>query len=268
MFDSATLWTVTCQAPLSSTVSQSLLKFVSIELVMLSNHLILCCPFFCLQSFPASVSFPVSQLFATGGQSVGASASTSVLPMNIQGWFPLRLTGLISLLSKGLSRVSSSTTIWKHQFFGAQPSLWSISHIHTWLLKEKIALTRHTFSGKVMSLLFNTLSRFFIDFLPRSKSLNFIAVVIATLVKVSWRLLGQVFCPLGVPLRSSHIFYPTLWYDALLQLSWSHETPHGQHFQDGRAKRPNSGFLMALLNYITHHETTHHWTLSLSKRIN
>ena len=121
---------------------------------------------------------------------------------------------------------------------------------------------------EVMSLFFSTLSTFIIDFLPRSKSLNFIAVVIATLVKVSWRLLGQVFCPLGVPLRSSHIFYPTLWYDALLQLSWSHETPHGQHFQDGRAKRPNSGFLMALLNYITHHETTHHWTLSLSKRIN
>ena len=79
----------------------------------------------CLQSFPASGSFPVSQLFTPGGQSIGASASASVLPVNIQSWFPLGLTGLISLLSKGLSRVFSSTTIQKHQFFGTQPSLWS-----------------------------------------------------------------------------------------------------------------------------------------------
>ena len=82
--------------------------------------------------FPASGSFPVSWLFALGGQSIGASASASVLSMNIQCWFPLGLTGLISLLSKGLSRVFSSTTIWKHQFLGAQPSLWSNSQICTW----------------------------------------------------------------------------------------------------------------------------------------
>ena len=88
----------------------------------------------CSQSFPASVSFPVSQLFASGGQSIGASAS--VLPMNIQGWFPLQLTSFISLLSKGLSRVFSSTTIWKHQFLGTQPSLLSSSHIRTWLLEK------------------------------------------------------------------------------------------------------------------------------------
>ena len=80
--------------------------------------------------------FPVSQLFASGGQSIRASASASVLPMNIQDWFPLGLTGLISLHSKGLSGVFSSTTIWKHQFFGIQPSLWSNSHIHTWLLEK------------------------------------------------------------------------------------------------------------------------------------
>jgi len=91
---------------------------------------------FCLQSFPASGSFPVSQFFASGGQSTGASASLSVLPMNIQGWFPLGLTGVISLLTKGLSRVFSSTAVQKHQFFGAQPSLWSNSHIHTWLLEK------------------------------------------------------------------------------------------------------------------------------------
>ena len=74
-------------------------------------------PFSCLQSFPASGSFPMSQFFTSGGQSIGTSASASVLPMNIQGWFPLGLTGLISLLSKGLSRVSSRTTVWRHQFF-------------------------------------------------------------------------------------------------------------------------------------------------------
>ena len=93
---------------------------LSIESVMTSNHLILCAPFSsCPQSFPASGSFPVSWFFASGGQNIGASASASVLPMNIQGWFPLGLTDLISLLSKGLSRVFSSTKIWKHQFFGA-----------------------------------------------------------------------------------------------------------------------------------------------------
>ena len=84
-------------------------------------------PFSCLQSFPAPGSFPMRQLFALGGQRFGPSASASVLPMNIQGWFPLRLTGLISLLSKGLSGVFSSAAIWKHQFFDAQSSLWSNS---------------------------------------------------------------------------------------------------------------------------------------------
>ena len=88
----------------------------------------------CLQSFSTSGSFPVSQFFASGGQSIGASAS--VLPMNIQVWSPLGLTGLISLLSKGLSRVFSNITIKKHQFFGSQLSLWSNSHIHTWLLEK------------------------------------------------------------------------------------------------------------------------------------
>ena len=88
----------------------------------------------CLQSFPASGSFPINQLFAAGGQSTEASAS--VLPMNIQGWLPFALTGLISLQSKGLSRVYPSTTIQKHQFFGTQPSLWSNPHIHTRLLEK------------------------------------------------------------------------------------------------------------------------------------
>ena len=93
----------------------------------------------CLQSFPASGSFPMNQFFASGGQRFGASASASasVLPMNIQGWFPLGLTGLISLQSNGLSRVFSNTTVKKHQFFGAQLSSWSNSHIHTWLLRKQ-----------------------------------------------------------------------------------------------------------------------------------
>ena len=94
-------------------------------------------PFFsCLQSFPAPGSFQMSQFFASGGQSIGFSASTSVLPMNIQDWYPLGWTGWISLESRGLSRIFSNTTVQKHQFFGAQPSLWSNSHIHTWLLDK------------------------------------------------------------------------------------------------------------------------------------
>ena len=91
---------------------------------------------FCLQSFPAPGSFPMSQLFTSGGQSIRASASALVSPVSIQGWFPLRLTGLISLLSQGVSRVFSSTTVQKHLFFRALPSLWSNSHICTWLLKR------------------------------------------------------------------------------------------------------------------------------------
>ena len=113
-------------------------------------------PFFsCLQSFPASGSFLMSQLFTSGGQSIGASASARILPMNIQGWFPLGLTGLISLQCKGLSRVFSSTTVQKHQFFSAQLSLWSNSHIHPNMTTGKaIALTRQTSVRKVMSLCF------------------------------------------------------------------------------------------------------------------
>ena len=90
----------------------------------------------CPQSFQASESFPMSQLFTSGGQSIGVSASTSVLPMNTQNWSPLGWTGWISLQSKGLSRVFSNTTVQKQQFFSAQLSLQSNSHIHTWLLEK------------------------------------------------------------------------------------------------------------------------------------
>ena len=89
-----------------------------------------------LQSFPASGSIPINQLFISGGQSIGALASASVLSMNIQGWLPLGLTGLISLQSKELSRDFSNTIIRKHQFFSAQPSLWFNSHICTWLQEK------------------------------------------------------------------------------------------------------------------------------------
>ena len=126
--------------------------------------------FACLQSLPASGSFPVSWLFASGGRSIGASASTPVLPMNIQGSFPLGLTGLLSLLSKGLSRVFSNTTIWMHQFFGSAFFLVQLSHPYMTTGKS-IALTVWTFVSKMVSLLFNTLSRFVIAFLPRSKRL-------------------------------------------------------------------------------------------------
>ena len=119
----ATPWTAACLAPLSSTVSLSLLKFVSIELVMWSSATSFS---FGLQPFPGSGSFPVSWHFTSCSQSTGALASASVLPMNIQDWFLLRLTGLNSLLSKRLWRVFSSSTIQKYQLFGPQTTSWGL----------------------------------------------------------------------------------------------------------------------------------------------
>ena len=114
-----TPWTVSHQASLSFTISWSLLKLMSIESVMPSNHLIICCLLLLLPSvFSTTGSFPMSWLFTSGGQCTGASASASVLPVNIQGWFPLGLTDLISWQSKGLSTVFSSTKVQRHQFFG------------------------------------------------------------------------------------------------------------------------------------------------------
>ena len=123
-----------------------------------------------LQTFPASGSSPMSPLFTWGSQSIGVSASASFLPMNIQDWFPLELTGWISLQSKGLSRVFSNTTVQKHQLFA---SAFFIVLSHPYMTTGKtIALTRWTFVGKVMSQLFNMLSRLVIAFLPRSKHLS------------------------------------------------------------------------------------------------
>ena len=116
-------WTCSNSCPLSRWCHQTIL----------SSVILFSC---CLQSFPALGSFPVSWLFTSGDQSIGASLSASVFLMNIQGWFLLGLTGLISLLSKGLSRVFSSTKVWRHQFFGTKPFLLSSSHIHMWSVRK------------------------------------------------------------------------------------------------------------------------------------
>ena len=133
----ATPWTAAWQASVSITNSWSLLKswplswwchpIISFSVIPFSSH---------LQSFPASGCFPMSQFFASSGQSIRVSASASVLSMNMQGWSPLGWTSWISLQSKGLSRVFSNTTVQKHQFFRAQLSSQSNSHIHTWLLEK------------------------------------------------------------------------------------------------------------------------------------
>ena len=140
-----------------------------IESVMPSNHLILCRPLLLPpQSFPVSRSFQMSQLFASGSQSMGVSASTSVLPMNTQDWSPLSWTGWIFLQSKGISKVFSNTTVQKHHFL-ALSLLYSPTHTSYMTIKKIIALTRWAFVDKVMSLLFTVLSRLVITFLPRSK---------------------------------------------------------------------------------------------------
>ena len=141
----AALWTATRQAPCPSSslgirsnshpLCRSCHPTASSSATSVSS---------CPQSFLASGSFPVSGLFTSGDQSIGASVSASVLPKSIQGLFPLGLTGLISVLPKELSRVVSSSMMLKHQFFSAQPSSWSNSHIHTWLLeKPYLELYRH-----------------------------------------------------------------------------------------------------------------------------
>ena len=165
----ATPWTAACQTPLSSTISQTLLKFIFIELVMLSNISSSAASFsFCLQTFPVSRSFPMSQLFTSGGQSIGASAP--IFPVNSQGWFLLGLTSLISLLPKGLLSFLQhhnlkASILWCSAFFMVQLT-------HPYMITGKtIALTRWTLFGKVISMLFNMLTKFVIVFLPRSKHL-------------------------------------------------------------------------------------------------
>ena len=162
--------TIACQSSLSFTIPRSLLKFMYIVSMIPSTISSSVIPVsFCLQSCPVSGSFSMSQLFASGGQSIGASASTSVFPTNIQGWFPLGLTGLI-LQSRGLSKVlqhyNLKVSILQHSaFFMVQ-----LSHLYMTTGKT-IALTTQTLVGKEKSLLFNALSRFVIALLPRSKRL-------------------------------------------------------------------------------------------------
>ena len=160
----STPWTAAGQASLSFTFSWSLLTSICPSSrwchPTISSSVV---SFSCSQSFLVSGSLLMSRLFTSGGQSLGASASASVLLMNIQGWFPLGLTDLISLLSKGLSRIFSSTKVWKHQF------LFMVQLSHTYMTTGKtIALCIWNLLAKLMSLLFNMLSSFVIASLPRS----------------------------------------------------------------------------------------------------
>ena len=159
---SVTSWTIAHQNSLSFTISWSLLKLTSIESVMPSSHLILSHPLVLLPSV-----FPSIRVFSSESALCIQVAKVWEFPVNTQGWFPLGLTGLISLLFKGHSRVFSRTTVRKHQFFSNQLSLQSNSRILYMTTGKTIAFTLWIFVGKVMSLLFNTLSRFARAFLPR-----------------------------------------------------------------------------------------------------
>ena len=166
----ATPWTSACQGSLYVTNSQSLLKLLFIELMMPSNHLTLCCPLLLLPSI-----FPSIRVFSDESalhimRPKYWSFTFNISPKNTQDWFPLELTSLTSTQSKGLSRVL--TTVQKHQFFGAQPSLCEVQLSHPYMTTGKtMALNMWTFADKVMSLLFHMLSRYVIAFLPRSKCL-------------------------------------------------------------------------------------------------
>ena len=202
----ATTWTAVRKAFLSFINSWSLPKLVSIESVMPSNHIIHCCPLILLISiFPSIRVFTISQFFASGGQSIGASASTSVLAMNIQDWSPLEWTGWISLQSKGLSRVFSNTTV-KNINSSVFSFLYSPSLTSIMTTVKTTGLTRWTFIGKIMSLLFNMLSMLVITFLPRSKHL-----LISWLQSPS----AVIFEPQKIKFFTVSIFFPSIcpWSD-------------------------------------------------------
>ena len=173
----ATPWTATHQASLSMNNSRSLPTLMSIESVMLYNHLNLCC----FHRFLPSI-FPNIRVFSNESghhirwPNIGVSSSTSVLPMNIQEWFLSGWTDWISLQSKGLSRVFTNITVQKHRFFNTQLFIVQLSHPYM-AIEKTIALTRWTFVDKIMSLLFNMLSSMVITFLPRNKCLNFMAAI-------------------------------------------------------------------------------------------
>ena len=165
------------------------------------NHLILCCPLFFLPSLFLSIRvFSNESPFTSGSQSIGASASTSVPPMNIQDWSPLGWTPWISLQSKGLSRVFSNTTVQKHQFFSAQSSLWSNFHICTWLLEKPYLWLYGPLSAQ-SCLLFNTLCSFVMVFLPRSKWLFTLPEYFSVATKsygLFWAQTVSIFWTLGI----------------------------------------------------------------------
>ena len=169
------LWIASYQASLSFIISWSLPKLMSIESVMSSNHLILCHPLLLPPVFPSIRIFSNESSLESGGQSVGISASGSVLPMNIQGWFLLQLTGLICLQSKGLSSLlqhhNLKASVLQYPAFFMVFIPWSLYLLYTMTTGKTIGLTRWTFVGKVMFLPINTLSMFVINFLPSSKCL-------------------------------------------------------------------------------------------------
>ena len=168
-----------------------------------------------LQSFPASGSFPVSHFFTSEGQSIGASASA--LPMNIQDWFPLGLTGLISLQSKGLSRVFSNTTVKKYQFFGTQLSLWStLTSIHDYWKKHSFDSMDLCQQSDISA--FNILSRFVIAFLPKSKHLLSSWLQSPTAVTLEPRKIKSVTASTFSPSICREMMGPMKWWD---QMPWS-----------------------------------------------
>ena len=202
----ATPWTAAHQAPLSFTFSQNFLKFMSIESVMLCNHLILCRPLL----FPPSI-FPNIRVFSSESAlhirwpkywsfsfSISPSNEFSELISFRMDWFDL-----LEVQRALKNQVISSTTIWKHQFLGAQPSLWSNSYLCTWLLAKTIALTVWTFVGKVMPLLFSMVSRLVLAFLPRSKHLL-----------ISWQSLSAVILePKKVKSVTASTFSPSICHE-------------------------------------------------------
>ena len=213
-----TAWTAVCQVPLYSTVSCGLLKFMSIKSVMLSNYLILCCPLLLLPSiFPSIRIFSNDSGFAWGGQSIRDSASATILPMNIQSWFPLGWTGWISLQSKGLSRVFSHTTVQKHQFFSIPP-FFMVRLSHPYMTTGKtIALRIWAFVRKIMSLLLNMLCRSFQEaFLPRSKCLLISWLQLPSLLILEPKKIKSV----TASTFSSSICYERLGLDAMILDFW------------------------------------------------
>ena len=200
-------------------------KLMSIESVMPSNHLILSLPLLLLPSIFSSIRvFSKSLLFAPGGQSIGASVL--VLPMNIQGWFPLGLTGGIA---QGLSRVFSSTTFQRHQFSSVQP-FFIVQFSHLYMTSGKtIGLTTWIFVHKVMSMLFNTLSRFVIDFLPRSKHLliswlhSLYAVILESkkIKSVTVSTVSPTICHEAMGLEAMFLVFWMLCFKPALPLSYS-----------------------------------------------